>query len=45
MRDDFRSFLLQLPKGLSGVETSKRCMRYLMQKQYKGNPPNPCPCA
>lgn len=37
-------FIVKQGPGLSNAELGKRCMRFLMRKQYGIKPPNPCPC-
>jgi len=40
----FFEFVKNLPRGITGAEASRLCMKFLMRKQYGENPPNPCPC-
>lgn len=39
-----KEFILAQGPGLSNAELGKRCMRFLMQKQYGRKPPSLCPC-
>ncbi len=39
-----RDFIVKQRSGLSNAELGKRCMQFLMRKQYGNKPPNPCPC-
>ncbi|HEY0947874.1 MAG TPA: hypothetical protein VGE53_00065 [Candidatus Paceibacterota bacterium] len=41
---DLASFLSGLPSYLLPHDRARRAMSFLMDRQYRGFPPNPCPC-
>ncbi len=41
---ELSDYVKSLPASLGLAEIGKRCMQFLMRRQYGDNPPNPCPC-
>ncbi|MDQ1299969.1 MAG: hypothetical protein QG636_637 [Patescibacteria group bacterium] len=44
LSQDFQRFVETIERGTPGVRAGRDCMSFLMQRQYGGNPPDPCPC-